>query len=139
MSAVLCISLSVAVALVVVAVALGCTRETFVRNSDLDTIVAQLRPHFPVVERLSFYEGDKSYTINKENVYICMRDERGEYYDRNFLVYVVLHEISHALCDEIGHTDKFLQIFNQVLARAAALGVYDPAARKVDNYCNYRK
>lgn len=124
---------------VAVALYLKQTRESFTRNSDLDTIILQLRDAFPVVERLNFYEGDKSYTINKENVYICMRDEHGQYYDRNFLVYVILHEISHALCDEIGHTEKFMQIFQQVLTQATAMGVYDPTGRKIDNYCNYRK
>lgn len=114
------------------------SRESFVRNEDLDALVLQLRDAFPVVERLNFYEGDKSYTINKKDVYICMRDEHGAYYDRNFLTYVMLHEISHALCDEIGHTPKFLAIFQQVQDRAAALGVFDPHGKKIHNYCNYK-
>ena len=131
----------VAVAVVVVALSLlyTNTRESFVRNEDLDMIVTQLREAFPVVDRLNFYEGDKSYTINKQDVYICMRDEHGGYYDRNFLVYVVLHEISHALCDEVGHTQKFLDIFQQVQDHAAKLGIYDPHGRKIHNYCNYKK
>jgi hypothetical protein len=131
------------IVLVVVAIVVSLlytnTRESFVRNEDLDMIVMQLREAFPVVEKLNFYEGDKSYTINKQDVYICMRDENGGYYDRNFLVYVVLHEISHALCDEVGHTQKFLDIFQQVVDHAAKLGVYDPRGRKIQNYCNYRK
>jgi hypothetical protein len=130
------------VAVIVVAVA-GLmsirTRESFVRNSDLDMIVMQLREAFPIVEKLNFYEGDKSYTINKQDVYICMRDENGGYYDRNFLIYVMLHEISHALCDEIGHTQKFLDIFQQVQDRAAKLGVFNPHGRKIHNYCQYRR
>ena len=114
------------------------SRESFVRNEDLDALVLRLRDAFPVVESLNFYEGDKSYTINKKDVYICMRDEHGEYYDRNFLTYVMLHEISHALCDEIGHTQKFLDIFQQVQERAAALGVFNPHGKKIHNYCNYK-
>lgn len=136
----------VGLALVAVVVALGVfamkdrsTRETYIRNGDLDDIIAELYTVSPVVKDLNFYEGDKSYTINKKNVYICMKDENGEYYDRNFLIFVILHEISHALCDEIGHTDKFMHIFQQVLERAAQLGVYDPDGKKIVNYCNYRK
>ena len=28
--------------------------------------------------------------------------------------YVVLHEVAHSLCDEIGHTPKFMQILNSL-------------------------
>ncbi len=125
--------------IVVIGYEMYSTRESFVRNADLDIIVADIRKVSPVVDTLQFYEGDKSYTINKKDVHICMKDENGRYYDRNFLIFVILHEISHALCDEIGHTEKFGQIFDQVLKRAAVLGVYDPTKKKVENYCNYRK
>lgn len=114
------------------------TKENFVRNNELDNIVENLKKVFPIVENLNFYEGDKSYTINKKNVYICMKDENSRYYNRNFLIFVILHEISHALCDEIGHTDKFSRIFQQVLQKAAVNGLYDPNGKKVVNYCNYK-
>lgn len=130
---------AVVTALVVYTVRHLATREPYVRNSDLDGIVAELYAAFPAAKSLNFYEGNKSYTLNKKDVYICMKDEHGDYYDRNFLVFVILHEISHALCDEIGHTDKFMRIFHDVVARAAALGLYDPDAPKVVNYCNYSK
>lgn len=129
---------------VVIIVVLGITyytytKENFVRNDELDNIVESLKQVFPVVENLNFYEGEKSYTINKKNVYICMKDENSRYYNRNFLIFVILHEISHALCDEIGHTDKFSRIFQQVLEKAAAHGLYDPNGKKIVNYCNYKK
>lgn len=115
------------------------TKETFIQNKDLDNIIRNLVQIDPIVKRLNFYEGEKSYTINKKNVYICMRDENGRYYDRNFLVFVILHEISHALCDEIGHTQKFMDIFADLIERASRMGLYDKNGRKIENYCNYRK
>ena len=129
------------VAIVVLFILVHCMRETRESYKDdmLNHLVERLRTVTPVVEGLNFYEGEKSYTINKKDVYICMRDEHGEYYDPNFLTFVILHEISHALCDEIGHTPKFMDIFEQVLQRAAQLGIYDPDAPKIANYCNYRK
>lgn len=113
--------------------------EPYTPDAELDDIVREMYDLHPTVQNLKFSEGDKSYTINKKNVYICMRDENGEYYDRNFLKFVVLHEISHTLCDEIGHTPKFTRIFGDVLDRAAALGIYDPSGKKIQNYCNYKK
>ena len=57
-----------------------------------------------------FYRGDKSYTLNKETVYICLKNEHGQYYDENMLIYVIAHEISHVLCPEVGHTELFFEI-----------------------------
>ena len=59
-----------------------------------------------------------SYTINKKHVYICMHDKHGEYYDRNMLIYVLIHELAHVICDEIGHTDKFNQINDEFTHRS---------------------
>lgn len=60
-----------------------------------------------IVPKLKFFEGKKSYTINKTYVFICLKDEKGKLYQQNQLVLVIAHEIAHALCDEIGHTEKF--------------------------------
>jgi hypothetical protein len=60
-----------------------------------------------IMDEISLYKGDKSYTINKQKVFLCLKDEKDEYYQFNMLLYVLLHEISHVICDEIGNTDKF--------------------------------
>ena len=67
---------------------------------------------FPELTNIKIYEGDKSYTINKEKIYLCIRDKNGQYYNQNILMYVLLHEIAHTLCPEIGHTQSFKDIFN---------------------------
>lgn len=89
-----------------------------------------------VVDQLRFFEGDKSYTIDKKYVFLCKRDKKtGEQYHNNQLVLVLIHEISHALCDEVGHTPKFEAIFEDLLEKASRAGVYDDSIPHVDGYC----
>jgi hypothetical protein len=90
-----------------------------------------------ILDEIKVYRGNKSYTINKQKVYICLLDENGEYYDENMLTYVILHELSHVICDEIGHTDKFHRIFDAVLDRATTEGLYDPSVPVIRNYCQH--
>ena len=89
-----------------------------------------------VVDQLRFFEGDKSYTIDKKYVFLCKRDKKtGEQYHNNQLVLVLIHEISHALCDEVGHTPKFEAIFEDLLEKASTAGVYDDSIPHVEGYC----
>ncbi|NDH86936.1 hypothetical protein EBY67_07775, partial [bacterium] len=97
-----------------------------------------IRPLHPdTIDRLIFLEDTKSYTINKSKIYLCLRDENGEYYDKNMLVYVTLHELAHVLCDEVGHTDKFRLIFKNILEQGVQMGIYNPNIEPIDNYCQY--
>jgi hypothetical protein len=106
-----------------------------------DPMLARIKTHIsplhPVVEDLNFYEGTKSYTINKQKIFLCLRDEHGEYYDFNMLIYVSIHELGHVLCDEIGHTAKFHAIFDSLLRQAAAVEIYDPKKPIIHNYCGH--
>jgi hypothetical protein len=106
-----------------------------------DPILLELHKQLAILDNkfkdVDIYEGDKSYTINKKKVYICLKDEHGKYYSRNMLVYVILHEYAHILCDEIGHTDKFFDIFQKLLAKASASGIYNPSIPPVKNYCGH--
>lgn len=89
-----------------------------------------------VLDKISLYKGEKSYTINKSKVYLCLRDENGEYYSNNMLLFVFLHELAHVICDEIGHTKRFQEIFDALLDEASNMGIYDPDIPVVRNYCN---
>lgn len=90
-----------------------------------------------VVDRLKFFKGRKSYTINKTYVHLCLFDKDGKIYQKNQLVLVLLHEIAHALCDEVGHTDKFNMIFEDLLKKAEDYGVYNPNIPNIPDYCEY--
>jgi len=90
-----------------------------------------------VIPKLKFFEGKKSYTINKTYVHICKKDEYGKLYHENQLMLVLLHEIAHTICDEIGHTNKFQNILDELLIAAERKGLYDSKIPHVPNYCEY--
>lgn len=96
----------------------------------------RLAPVFPEIQKIKLYDANKSYTINKTQVHICMKDENGAYYHDNMLTYVLLHELAHVRCDEIGHTDKFYKIFQNLLDQASSAGLYNPSIPIVQNYCS---
>ena len=103
----------------------------------LKELVEMIQPLHPIVKDIEFYEDNRSYTINKEKVYMCLKDKEGNYYHKNALLMVLIHEISHVLCPEIGHTDKFNDIFQDLLAKATELGIYNPSIPMIQDYCNY--
>ena len=88
-----------------------------------------------IMKEVNFYRGDKSYTINKEKIYICLKNDKGEYYDDNLLIYVTAHELSHALCEEIGHTELFQEIFDALLQELISDGIYNPSVPIDMTYC----
>lgn len=101
---------------------------------EIERLIAN-RPN--LLDEIRFYRGNKSYTINKQKVFLCLKDENDEYYNLNLLVYVTLHELAHVLCDEIGHTAKFDRIFQDLLAKADEMSVYDSKGYIDPNYCMY--
>jgi hypothetical protein len=113
--------------------------EWFSNSNDplLNEIKADLIKLHPKFKSIEIYEGEKSYTINKQRVYICLKDKNGRYYNRNMLVYVICHELAHVLCDEIGHTEKFHEVFSDLLEQATNAGLYNPSIPPLKNYCGH--
>jgi len=120
---------------------IGENYETKPQNELVLEIVEQLKKCHPDIERISptlkFFEGNKSYTINKKHVFICLKDKNGEIYHKNQLVLVIAHEIAHALCDEIGHTNKFQSILDELLLEAEKNGIYNSKIPHIPDYCEY--
>jgi len=94
--------------------------------------------------RTSIYETDPlsnltSYSVNKgEELSICLQDkETKKLYDLNLLMYVVIHEMSHFACPEIGHGDLFQKIFNKFISIAITINLYNKIdfANNPINYC----
>jgi hypothetical protein len=108
-------------------------------DSKLEELSERIKPVIPEIQYVKIYGSNKSFTINKSVCYICMKDENGNYYQDNMLIYVILHELAHALCDEVKveNSAKWESIFNDLLRRAAEGGVYDPSEPVLDNYCGY--
>ena len=105
------------------------------RDPMLAEIQMRLLQVHPIADRIRFFRGSKSYTLNKEKVYLCLYDENKNYYPMNMLMYVAIHELAHCLCKEIGHTTKFFEIFRELLQKAEEIGVYNPDIPPIDNYC----
>lgn len=90
------------------------------------------------ISRLDFYSSDESYTEDKNKIFLCLKDKDGNYYDYNMLIYVAIHECSHALTDvvDVEHvTPEFRGMFEYLLQKAYKLGLYNPEKPLVNNYC----
>ena len=79
----------------------------------------------------------RSYTLEKRNVFLCLRDESGQFYEDSMLTYVLLHEVAHVISRSVGHTQEFYEIFDALLAKADELKILDKNFKPVDTYCNY--
>lgn len=106
-----------------------------------DPMLADLRntlaPIFPELNKVILLRGKKSYTINKKRIHLCLVDKDGNYYDKHMLTYVTLHELAHTICNEVGHTEKFHQIFQGLLDKAQNHGIYDSKKPILKDYCMY--
>jgi hypothetical protein len=92
-----------------------------------------------ILNNLIMVEDNESYTINKKVIHLCTKDPRnGRYYDKNTLMFVVLHELAHVLCSDVGHTDSFSVINQALLDHAVKCGFYDPSKPFVKNYCSLK-
>ena len=107
-----------------------------------DPILKQIQENLIRVDirakNLSFSGSTQSFTEDKKRTYLCLKDERGQYYDINMLMYVALHELAHAISTQVDvdhTTNEFKTNFNMLLAKAADLGVYDPKLPLNYNYC----
>ena len=107
----------------------------------VDPKIQQLKDHLNDlhygIKDLNIYKGNKSYTINKKKIYICLKDKNNTYYPDNHLVYVLLHEFAHCLNNEIGHTPKFYKIFHNLLEEAHDRNLYDKNIPPIENYCGH--
>lgn len=95
----------------------------------------------PKIQHISFYSSNESYTEDKKKIFICTKDNNGKYYDYNMLMYVAIHECSHALTDVIDpehKTPEFRNMFSSLLLKAKEIGIYNPTEPLVDLYCGLR-
>lgn len=91
------------------------------------------------VDNIKINEDTQSYTINKEKIFLCLTDQHNDFYSNNMLVYVLLHEFAHTLCNSIGHTPEFHDIFENLLKEAIDRKLYDPSIPVDPEYCKHNK
>jgi len=105
--------------------------------------ITQLNKNFNE-SRTIIYETDPttnltSYSVNKgEELSICLKSKTsGQLHDINLLMYVVIHEMSHFACPEIGHGELFQKIFKKFIEIAIKLNIYsyDDYSSKPVEYC----
>jgi len=94
--------------------------------------------------RTSIYETDPtssltSFSVNKgEELSVCLKSKNsGKLHDINLLMYVVIHEMSHFACPEIGHGALFQKIFKKFIEVSIKLEIYnyDDYTSKPLEYC----
>ena len=69
-----------------------------------------------------------AYSVNKgEELSICIRDKETEkFIDKNTVLFVAIHELSHIMSKDTGHTDEFWSNMKYLLEEASTIGVYTP-------------
>ena len=69
-----------------------------------------------------------SYSVNKgESVYFCLRQrENDTLVNENIMMFVALHEMSHMITQDIGHTPEFWNNFGWLLKEAESQKLYVP-------------
>ena len=65
-----------------------------------------------------------AYTLNKQDLHVCVRSPERSLESVNTTMYVLLHEIAHVATDTYGHPPEFWTNFRWILEVAEKLGVY---------------
>lgn len=89
-------------------------------------------------KRTNIYETEPgsnltSYSVNKgEELSVCLKSKNeNKLHEINLLMYVVIHEMAHMGCPEIGHGDLFKKVFKFFAEESVKIGIY--------KYVNYNK
>ena len=103
---------------------------------EIRNILLQIDPE--ITKKLNIQASNKSFTEDKRDMYLCLRDQYGKYYPDNMLAYVAIHELAHAKSKDIDvhHTGtEFKNNFEHYLRIAEEKGLFDPKKGLVEEYC----
>ena len=112
----------------------------YTNNKDREG-VEQLKKRFNSRNIMENTPGGKytAYSVNKgEQLAICLRNaDDDKFMNDNIIYFVSIHEMSHVMTDEIGHTKKFWDNMAYLLEQAHELGFYTPEdyAKNPQMYC----
>ncbi len=109
-------------------------KEHLVKNIDqfeeYKEYIEQLNENF-TTEKTTIYETEPessltSYSVNKgRELSICLRSKKtNQLHDINLLMYVVIHEMAHMGCPEIGHGNLFKKIFKFFIEESIKIDIY---------------
>jgi len=76
-----------------------------------------------------------AYSENKgEKIAFCLnkgdKESNNDLIEKNTLLFVALHELSHLATKSIGHKDEFWRTFKFILEEASSMGIYRPVDYK---------
>jgi predicted secreted protein len=135
----ICILVFIIFSGIVALITISKVKEHYSKNDNvLLQVVDKIKGLHPAVDNVSFQRADKSYTINKSKIHLCIYDENGEPYPINMLTYVLIHELAHVITKSIGHTDEFNHNFEILLEKAEKEGRYDSSIPLIQNYCGHK-
>ena len=110
------------------------------KNPDVVRLVKNFNPEN--ISEGSNDSGYTSYSINKgEKVILCIRQKGTDMLvDYNGLMYVTIHELSHLMTEEVGHTKMFWDNFKYILTEAVNIGLYKKVdyAKEPVKYCGIK-
>lgn len=86
---------------------------------------------------IRYGHGDVAYSLDKDEVFVCVRNAGGQLETWNDCMYVLLHELSHVCTSEWGHTPQFWANFRWLLELAAEAGVYNYSEHADKTYCGH--
>jgi len=80
-----------------------------------------------------------AYSVNKgEELSICLREKDTEkFMDQNTITFVAIHELSHIMSEDTGHTKEFWDNMKFLLEEASKISIYTPVdyASNPVEYC----
>ena len=68
-----------------------------------------------ILENARPAEGETCYTINKNDIYMCLRNEEQRNHSNDILLFAFIHELAHVSCSDTGHTETFWAYFRALL------------------------
>lgn len=74
-----------------------------------------------LVQRMDYTKtNDAAITLDKTNIYMCLRDKNtGDLHSDDSAMFVLIHEIAHMSTSEIGHTADFWENMKYLLVMAS--------------------
>lgn len=111
-------------------------------NEIIETLKFNFNPK-KIVETLPTSE-HTAYSENKgEKMAFCLnktRNTNSKLIDRNTLMFVALHELTHLATTEVGHTPQYWKNFKFLLENAVEFKIYDPINYKQHpkKYCGMK-
>jgi hypothetical protein len=117
-------------------------RHTMAKHPDREGVEQMWKNYNPdAISEGSIESGYTSYSVNKgEKLILCIRQQDKSFVKKNVIMYVAIHELSHIMTSEVGHTDMFWINFKFLLEEAMNIGLYfkDNYGKKPEEYCGIK-